>query len=262
MTKIRPLKQFGQNYLTDKNILKKIADEIDPQPEDNLVEIGPGTGALTGFLYPFNKDMTAVEIDTRVTEELKERFPGINILQEDFLGTDLTSLYAYKKQKIRIAGNIPYNITSPIIFKIMRNSSIISDVVLLVQHEMAVRMAADRGTKDYSILSVLLRYFTEVKYAFKVSPNVFYPKPKVSSAVVHIYIKKDYEEDDEMFIKIVKASFGKRRKTLKNSLGSSIFAEFNFEESGVDLTKRAEQLEVADFLKLAEYVRSTSDKII
>jgi 16S rRNA (adenine1518-N6/adenine1519-N6)-dimethyltransferase len=262
MTMIKPLKQFGQNYLTDRNILRKIAEEIQPGTADNLIEIGPGTGALTEFLYPYNRNLTAIEIDTRVIEELKHRFPEVNVVQQDFLKTDLTALYSEKKQKLRIAGNIPYNITSPIIFKIIRNSNIISDVVLLVQHEMAVRMAADRGTKDYSILSVLLKYFTDVKYVFKVSANVFYPKPKVSSAVVHLYIKKDYEPEDEMFIKIVKAAFGKRRKTLKNSLRSSIFAEFDFEMSGVDLTKRAEQLEVNDFLKLAEYARSIKDKKI
>jgi 16S rRNA (adenine1518-N6/adenine1519-N6)-dimethyltransferase len=256
--KFRPLKQFGQNYLTDKNILRKIAEEIQPQPDDNLVEIGPGTGALTEFLYQKTPDLTVVEIDTRVIEELKARFPGVNVIQQDFLKTDLTTLYTNKKQKLRLAGNIPYNITSPIIFKVIRDSSIISDVVLLVQHEVALRMTSDRGTKDYGILAVLLKYFTEVKYAFKVSPNVFYPKPKVSSAVVHIFIKKEYKPEDEMFIKIVKAAFGKRRKTLKNSLGSSIFTEFNFDQSGVDLSKRAEQLEVDDFLRLAEYVRSAA----
>jgi 16S rRNA (adenine1518-N6/adenine1519-N6)-dimethyltransferase len=262
MTIIKPLKQFGQNYLTDRNILRKIAEEIKPGEDDNLIEIGPGTGALTEFLYQYNRNLTAVEIDTRVIEELKHRFPEVNVLQQDFLKTDLTTLYSEKKQKLRIAGNIPYNITSPIIFKIIRNSNIISDAVLLVQHEMAVRMAADRGTKDYSILSVLLKYFTEVKYVFKVSANVFYPKPKVSSAVVHLFIKKDYEPEDEMFIKIVKAAFGKRRKTLKNSLRSSIFAEFDFEMSGIDLSKRAEQLEVNDFIRLAEYTRSIKDKSI
>jgi 16S rRNA (adenine1518-N6/adenine1519-N6)-dimethyltransferase len=258
MAKIRPLKQFGQNYLTDKNILKKIADEINPQPDDNLVEVGPGTGALTYYLYEYNKQFTAIEIDTRVTEELRSRFPGLNVIQGDFLETDLESIYSERKQKIRIAGNIPYNITSPIIFKIMRNSRIISDAVFLVQHELALRMSSERGTKDYGILAVLLKYFAEVKYVFKVSPHVFYPKPKVSSAVVHIFLKKEYEPEDETFIKIVKAAFGKRRKTLKNSLGSSIFADLSFENSGVDLQKRAEQLEVNDFIKLAEYVRSVS----
>jgi 16S rRNA (adenine1518-N6/adenine1519-N6)-dimethyltransferase len=256
MTKIKPLKRFGQNYLTDKNVLIKIADEINPSPEDNLLEIGPGTGSLTTFLYRNHKNFTAVEIDTRVTEELKDKFPGLNVIRQDFLKTDLMPLYLEKNRKIRIAGNIPYNITSPIIFKVIRNSNIISDVVLLVQHEMALRMTSDRGSKDYGILAVLMKYFADVNYAFKVSANVFYPKPKVSSAVIHIYIKKEYEPEDEDFIKIVKAAFGKRRKTLKNSLRSSIFAEIDFYKSGVDLTKRAEQLELEEFIRLTEFIRS------
>jgi 16S rRNA (adenine1518-N6/adenine1519-N6)-dimethyltransferase len=260
MDRIKPLKKFGQNYLTDRNILKKIADEVSPKPDDNLLEIGPGTGSLTEFLYQENKTLTAVEIDTRVIEELRNRFPGINVIQDDFLDTDLTKLYTTRKQKIRIAGNIPYNITSPIIFKLIRNSSMISDAVLLVQHEVALRMSAEKRTKDYGILAVLLKYFAEVKYCFKVSPNVFFPKPKVSSAVVHIYLKKDFsEEEDNTFIKIVKASFGKRRKTLKNSLGSSIFKDYNFENSGVDLSKRAEELEINDFIKLSNFVLSVPD---
>jgi 16S rRNA (adenine1518-N6/adenine1519-N6)-dimethyltransferase len=260
MNRIKPIKHFGQNYLTDKNILRKIAEEINPDQDDNLVEIGPGTGALTEFLYEKNKNFTAVEIDTRVIEELKTRFPGINIIRDDFLDTDLTPLYEIRNKKLRIAGNIPYNITSPIVFKLIKSSNLVEDAVLLVQHEVALRMSADRGTKDYGIFSVLLKYFTEVKYCFKVSPNVFFPRPKVSSAVVHIYMKKDYvKETDDMFIKIVKAAFGKRRKTLKNSLASSIFAEFDFKDSGIDLGKRAEELEVGDFIKLSEYARSVQD---
>jgi 16S rRNA (adenine1518-N6/adenine1519-N6)-dimethyltransferase len=258
MIKIKPLKQFGQNYLTDKNILRKIAEEVNPSPEDNLLEIGPGTGALTEFLYIYNKNFNAIEIDTRVTEDLQVRFPELNIIQQDFLKSDLMPLYNMKGRKLRIAGNIPYNITSPIIFKIIRNSSIISDAVLLVQHEMALRMVPVKGTKDYGILAVLLKYFADVKYVFKVSPNVFYPKPKVSSAVIHLFLKKDYHPEDEDFIKIVKAAFGKRRKTLKNSLRSSIFGEFDFERSGVDLSKRAEQIELEDFLKLTEFVRTST----
>jgi 16S rRNA (adenine1518-N6/adenine1519-N6)-dimethyltransferase len=261
MDRVKPLKKFGQNYLTDKNTLRKIADEIAAKPGDNLIEVGPGTGSLTEFLYDETNNMTVIEIDTRVTEQLKTRFPGITVLREDILKTNLSTLFRNKEQKLRITGNIPYNITSPLIFKILRNSNIISDAVFLVQHEVALRMTAGRGTKDYGILAVILRYFSDVRYCFKVSPNVFYPKPKISSAVVHIYIEKDYDPStDDMFIKIVKAAFGKRRKTLKNSLGSSIFKEFNFENSGVDLSKRAEQLELDDFIKLSGYARSVSGK--
>jgi len=257
MERNRPLKKFGQNYLTDKNILRKIVNEISPEKNDNIIEIGPGTGSLTEFIYEKNQDFTAIDIDTRVIENLQRRFPGLNIIQGDFLEMDLYPLYNSEKKKIRITGNIPYNITSPIIFKIIFNSKIISDAVLLVQDEVAKRMTAEKGSKDYGILSVLLKYFSEVKYCFKISPNVFYPKPKVFSAAVHIFLKKEFDKNtDDLFIKIVKAAFGKRRKILKNSLGSSIFENINFSDSGIDLNKRAEQLDLDDFIRLSEFVRS------
>ncbi|MFO7445376.1 MAG: 16S rRNA (adenine(1518)-N(6)/adenine(1519)-N(6))-dimethyltransferase RsmA [Ignavibacteriaceae bacterium] len=251
----KPLKRFGQNYLTDQNILSKIAEEVNPQPGDKIIEIGPGTGALTAKLLEKIPSITAVEIDTRVIEELKLSYPEINLIRGDFLDIDLTELYDNKK--LRIAGNIPYNLTSPILFKLIENNNIISDAVLMVQFEVAQRMTAQKGSKDYSILSVILKYFSDVKISFKVSPNVFYPKPKVYSAVIHIFMKEKQtsKEADRYLIKMVKAAFGNRRKTLKNSLSNSIFGNINFSGSGIDLSLRAEQLDLEDFVKLAEYAR-------
>ena len=255
MQKIKPLKRFGQNYLKDENIINKILAEIDPLPNDNLVEIGPGTGALTSKLLAKTPSFTAIEIDTRVIEQLKKEFPSLNFIQNDFLKLNLNSIYQEKSSKLRVVGNIPYNLTSPIIFKLIENHSIILDSVLMVQNEVAQRITAKRGTKDYGILAVILQFFTVVKYCFKVSPNVFHPKPKVYSAVIHISFK-EMEINDELksfFIKIVKASFGNRRKTLKNSLSNSIFKDVNFFNSGIDLSLRAEQLEINDFLILAKF---------
>ncbi len=253
MQKVKPLKRFGQNYLQDKNIIAKIVGEINPQPGDVIVEIGPGRGALTEALYEKTKELIAVEIDKRVIEDLQQKFPNIKLIRGDFLELDLNSLV--KKKKIRIVGNIPYNITSSIIFKIINNNQLIEDSVLTVQYEVAKRMTANRGTKDYGILSVLLKYFTETKVSFKISPNAFYPRPKVWSAVVHIRIKNITadKKEQETFIKIVKAAFGNRRKTLKNSLSNSIFNELNFSGTGIDLSKRAEQLDVNDFITLAKF---------
>ena len=156
----------------------------------------------------------------------------------------------------KVIGNIPYNLTSPIIFKAIRNADLIEDAVLMVQNEVAKRMTAKKGTKDYGILTVLLNYFTNTQNCFTVSPNAFYPKPKVTSAVVHIRINEISitKIKREMFIKVVKACFGNRRKTLKNSLSNSIFKELNFSNSGIDLSLRAEKLDVEDFLVLAEFV--------
>jgi 16S rRNA (adenine1518-N6/adenine1519-N6)-dimethyltransferase len=255
---LKPLKRFGQNYLKDPNILNKIVEEISPEEDDNIVEIGPGRGALTAKLLEKVSTITAVEIDKRVREELSEKFPKLNFISGDFLEYDLQALFSIRNKKLRVTGNIPYNITSPVLFKMIEHHNIIKDSVLMVQLEVAKRMKGKKGTKDYGILSLLLNFFADVKFCFKVSPASFYPKPNVDSAVVHLYFKelKIDEELKNNFIKIVKASFGNRRKILKNSLSNSIFSDIDFANSGIDLTKRAEQLDIDDFLKLADFIKN------
>ncbi len=257
----KPLKRFGQNYLRDPNILRKIAGEINPQRGENIIEIGPGYGALTKLLYDTEAALTLIEIDTRVIQELRSKFPNADIIHRDFLDVDLKSLFNERNQKLRIAGNIPFNLTSPILFKMIENADIINDAVLLVQYEVAKRMTAIKGTKDYGILSVILNYFTDIRICFKVSPNVFYPKPKVYSALVHLFFKDDLVDlkERKIFIQIVKASFGTRRKTLKNSLSNSIFAAVDFENCGIDLALRAEQLDTEDFKRLALFAIAKSN---
>lgn len=255
MQKVKPLKRFGQNYLHDKNIIKKIVGEINPLPDDTILEIGPGRGALTELIYGKTEKFIAVEIDSRVIKDLGSKFPNLQLIQKDFLKVDISTIIDSNKKKLRIIGNIPYNLTSSIIFKTIRNADLIEDAVLMVQNEVAKRMTAKKGSKDYGILTVLLNYFTNTEISFKVSPNAFYPKPKVTSAIVHLRFKElsISKEKMEMFISIVKACFGNRRKTLKNSLSNSIFKELNFSNSGIDLSLRAEQLDVKDFLVLTEF---------
>jgi 16S rRNA (adenine1518-N6/adenine1519-N6)-dimethyltransferase len=259
----KPKKRFGQNFLQDENILNKIVKEINPQKDDLIIEIGPGYGALTQKLISVTETLIGVEIDNELAESLKERFPQLNLINEDFLETDLSKFDSNGK-KLRIVGNIPYNITSPILFKLIEDNKLIKDAVFMVQLEVAKRMTSDRGTKDYGILAVVLKYFTETDLCFKISPNVFYPKPKVFSALVHINFKnishpeekqkRNVRHFDELFIAVVKASFGNRRKTLKNSLGNSIFHEIDFSNSGIDLSLRAENLRVDDFIALTKFV--------
>jgi 16S rRNA (adenine1518-N6/adenine1519-N6)-dimethyltransferase len=256
MNKIFPLKRFGQNFLQDQNIVKKIISEIDPKENELIVEIGPGQGAITSLLLESKANLTAIEIDKRVIEDLKTRFIDLQLMQADFLKLDLNQFTNSAKQRIRVVGNIPYNITSPILFKLFENNIIVQDAVFMVQYEVAKRMTAKMGSEDYGILSVLLEYFGNTKLAFKVSPNVFYPKPNVYSAVVHINFneKRNNSEFNSMFKSIVKSSFGNRRKTLKNSLSNGIFASVNFSDCGIDLSLRAEQLNVDDFIKLTEFI--------
>ncbi len=255
MQKVKALKRFGQNYLTDSNIINKIISEFSPQPNDNLIEIGPGLGALTEKLLEKARLLTSVEIDRRVIDQLRKKYPQLNLINADFLELDLSELLINKNEKLRIIGNIPYNLTSPILFKMIESNEIIKDSVLTVQLEVAKRITAKKGTKDYGILAVLMQHFADIKLNFKVSPNVFYPKPKVYSAVIHLFFKENClkEEEKKYFIKMVKASFGNRRKTLKNSLSNSIFSTVNFLDSEIDLTLRAEQLDVEDFVRLTKF---------
>lgn len=257
MSKIIPLKRFGQNYLQDKNIIRKIISEIEPEENDVIIEIGPGEGALTQYLVDYNSAFYAVEIDKRVIDNLTNRFNEIKIIPQDFLEIDLPQIFLENKNKIRIIGNIPYNITSPILFKLFDNNTIIDDAVLMVQYEVAKRMTAKTGTKDYGILSVLLNYFGKSELAFKVSRNVFYPKPNVDSAVVHLYFDENRKDTEFnlIFKSVVKSSFGNRRKILKNSLSNSIFADIDFSGCSIDLSNRAEQLNVDDFINLAKFVQ-------
>ncbi len=253
-TNVKPLKRFGQNYLKDKNILLKIIAEINPKPGENIIEIGPGTGNLTEYLIEKAGKITAFEIDKRVVDELKRKFHALVIHQADFTKINLNEFSG--EEKLRITGNIPYNITSPIIFKLIEARSLVKDAILMVQFEVAKRMTAKTGTKDHGILSVLLNAFADVKFCFKVSPNVFYPKPKVHSAVVHITFAEKLPPDlnSKLFINVVKAAFGKRRKILKNSLSDSIFTGVDFNNSGVDLNLRAEQLTLDDFILLTKFL--------
>ena len=200
MRSLRPLKRFGQNYLIDDNILNKIVKEINPSPDEFIIEIGPGLGALTKHLYEKTKNITLVEIDSRVVDELHDKYPELEIFHQDFLKLDLIELASRKNAKIRITGNIPYNITSQILFKLIENINVVNDAVLMMQWEVAQRLRAERGTKDYGILAVIMQYFSEINLCFKVSPNVFYPKPKVNSALIHLNFNNlTLQESDKSF---------------------------------------------------------------
>lgn len=250
-----PIKRFGQNYLRDENIIGKIITEISPKSDDLIIEIGPGEGALTSKLIEKTDRLIAVEIDKRNVEVLKVKFPKLKLVSGDFLEIDLNAIFNKYNKKLRIVGNIPYNITSPIIFKMIENKEIIHDSVLMVQHEVAQRIIAKSGGKEYGILSVITQNFADIKLCFKVSPNVFQPRPKVYSSIIHMYFKENLynRKDDEMFIKVVKAAFGNRRKMLYNSFKNSIFGHLNFNITGIDLSLRAEKLSIKDFRTLAEF---------
>jgi len=262
MSKLQPLRRFGQNYLIDKNIIQKIVREFNPQKTDVVLEIGPGTGALTTELMHAVKKLYAVEIDKRVVENLALGFPVVTVINQDFLKMDLN--FIADESPIRIIGNIPYNITSPILFKLIENRSLVSDATLMVQLEVAQRITAKEKSDDYGILGVLLNYFADTKLCFKISPNVFYPRPKVESAIIHLNFRKKLpgNVDDKLFIQVVKAAFGNRRKKLKNSLGNSTFSEIVFDNCDFDLSRRAEELTIMEFVELTMIIKNYQSKLI
>lgn len=256
MTKIsklnnKPLKKFGQNYLVDQNIISKFVDTFDPQIGEQIIEIGPGRGAITNELVKKIPSITAFEIDNRVINDLSEIFPEIKFVNHDFLKIDFSEFLS-SNFKYRVIGNIPFNITSPILFKLIYSKNYLLDALFIVQLDVAKRIIANPNTKEYGILSVILNYFCNVSLCFEISSNSFYPKPKVKSAVIHLDFNKELLQDfsTDMFINVVKASFGNRRKTLKNSLNNSIFRNCNFSEINLDFSKRAENLTVEDYIIL------------
>lgn len=259
MSKPHPLKRFGQNYLVDKNTTLKIVNEFDPKSNDVVIEIGPGTGALTSELMAKVKKLYAVEIDKRVVESLALSYPSVHVINHDFIKLDLNN---YESEKpLRIIGNIPYNITSPILFKLIENRSLVKDAMMMVQYEVAKRITAEECSDDYGILGVLLNFFADTKLCFKISPNVFYPKPKVDSAIIHLNFNKQLptDIDSKLFIKVVKASFGNRRKKLKNSLRNSVFKDVDIDQNEFDVSRRAEELTINEFVKLTRIIRKLSN---
>ncbi len=258
MEKLKPLKRFGQNYLVDKNTIQKIVTQFSPSENDNVVEIGPGQGALTSLLSRVVKNYKAIEIDNRVIDDLKVSFPTVEFINADFLEINLSELT--KGNKLRVIGNIPYNITSPIIFKLIEEREFVSDALMMVQFEVSKRITGKPRTKDYGILSVLTNYFADTEFCFKIPPTVFYPKPAVDSAIVSFKFGKTMPSDidEKLFIKVVKAAFGNRRKTLKNSLSNNAFGNLDFTTFPFDLTRRAEELTIDQFIELTKLIKNFS----
>ena len=252
METFRKKKKYGQHFLTDQNISAKIANLI---PEDELknatlIEIGPGQGSLTKFLIKKKyRDFYLIEIDTELIDYLKDTFPEIsqNIFNKDFLKTDLNIF----GNNIFIAGNFPYNISSQIVFKIIDNKKIVSNMVGMFQKEVAFRLNAKPRNKDYGILSVLTQAYFNVEYLFTIGNKVFSPPPKVDSAVIRLSRKDNVKTDfnEKLFKTIVKAAFNQRRKTLKNSLHT--FKQFFTNIESDFLGKRPEELSVEDFIYLS-----------
>jgi len=258
----RPRQSLGQNFLRDDNIARKIVRTVDPKPGEVVVEIGPGQGALTGLLSETGCTLVLVEIDHRLTGDLARRFgpSGAEVIGADILDVSFAELHSRFGRKIRVVGNIPYHLTSPIIFKLFDEFGHVSDCTLMVQKEVAARVVSAPGVKDYGILSVMTALHGRAKIEFDISPNCFFPKPKVRSSILTIAMREDLPEDLDLrlFRAVVRGTFGKRRKTLRNSLQY-------LEDEGtigppdpagcpVALDLRPEALAVEDFIRLTRHL--------
>lgn len=250
---VQPKKHLGQHFLTDKNIARKIISSLKPHTQ-NLLEIGPGTGVLTGILLEEDiKNFKVIEIDRESIAHLKKIYPGFseNIISGDFLKYRLEDIF---EADFSVIGNFPYNISSQILFKVLDYRNQVDEVVGMFQKEVAERIASLHGNKKYGILSVLIQAFYTIEYLFTVNEQVFYPPPNVKSAVIRLKRNDTIQLDcdEKLFFNLVKSGFNQRRKTLRNSLGSYAFQKTD--KTIELLSNRAEQLTVEEFVFLSQSV--------
>jgi 16S rRNA (adenine1518-N6/adenine1519-N6)-dimethyltransferase len=251
----RPKKSLGQNFLCDENVVRKIIRALQVQSNDQFLEIGPGQGALTKHLLDALPHLTAVELDDNLVAELQQQFgEKLTLIHNNVLKVDLQALFEKTGNKFRIVGNIPYNITSPILFWIIDQRSCVADAMLMMQREVAQRLSASPRTKEYGILSVFSQYYASPKMQFVVSPNSFFPVPDVFSAVVYLDFfkpKTQVATDDALFRLVVRGTFGKRRKTLRNGLKALGVTGEVLNAVTIRLDQRPEELSVEEFVQLS-----------
>ncbi len=257
----RPRKRFGQNFLRDHDVIVRIVKVIDPLPGDHLVEIGPGLGAITVPLLARGIDLDVIELDRDLIANLEQiDAPGdavFRIHNADALEMDVIAL-AGDGRKLRVVGNLPYNISTPLLFHLIDQLECIKDMHLMLQKEVVDRMAAEPGGREYGRLSVMVQYHCQVQRLFTIGPAAFDPQPKIDSSFVRLtpHAKPDIVAGNYLaFSHLVATAFAYRRKTLRNAL-KGLATNASFTAAGVDPNLRAEQLQLADFIRLSEAILS------
>ncbi|KTD17977.1 16S rRNA (adenine(1518)-N(6)/adenine(1519)-N(6))-dimethyltransferase RsmA [Legionella jordanis] len=253
--KHNPRKRFGQNFLQDRQIINQILSAANLKPEDKVVEIGPGLGALTKPLLRQLNHLNAIEIDQDLLEHLRqlpEAEEKLTLLSADALTVD----YSQWGKHLRILGNLPYNISTPLLLHLVNYAPFIDDMHFMLQKEVVLRIAAEPGTKAYGRLTIMLQYFCDVTYLFDVPPEAFYPKPKVDSAIVRL---KPYRQSPFPAVNVarlehlVAQAFSMRRKTVANNLKPFLNAA-QLNDLGIDASLRPEQLSIAEYVRLAKFM--------
>jgi 16S rRNA (adenine1518-N6/adenine1519-N6)-dimethyltransferase len=244
-----PRKRFGQHFLGDASVIDAIVDAIDARPGEALVEIGPGLGALTGPLLERCHALTVIELDRDLAARLRKR-AGLTVVEADVLKVDFTALAAQRGQPLRVVGNLPYNISTPILFHLLGHVAQVRDQHFMLQKEVVARMAAEPGGRDYGRLSVMLQWRYAIEALLDVPPDAFEPPPKVDSAVVRMRpLPQAGGVDAARLGEIVAVAFSQRRKLLRNTLGR--WLEDRGYGGDFDLQRRAEEVPVAEYLALA-----------
>lgn len=257
--KHRARKRFGQNFLSDESIINSIIQAINPKPGDNIIEIGPGLGALTYRLLELSGNCRAVEIDRDLIQHLNQTTPAygqLDIISDDVLNVDFSQF----GEKQRVIGNLPYNISTPLLLHLLDSVSFISDMYFMMQKEVVERLAAQPHSKAYGRLTVMVQYFCQVEKLIEVPPHAFDPSPKVTSAVVKLipYKESPYETTDiENLKKTLITAFGQRRKTLRNNFKKQI-DEKQWQQLGIEAGLRPEALDVSDYVKISNHLKLTT----
>jgi 16S rRNA (adenine1518-N6/adenine1519-N6)-dimethyltransferase len=249
-------RRFGQHFLSDAYVLGAIVDLIDPQPGQALVEIGPGLGALTWPLLQRCRALTVIELDRDLAARLRARGGGLNVIEADVLTVDFGALAQQLTQPLRLVGNLPYNISTPILFHLLESAGQVVDQHFMLQKEVAKRMSAAPGGKDYGRLSVMLQWRYRIDTVLEVPPQAFEPPPKVESAIVRMRPLPQAAGQPKLLAELVTAAFSQRRKLLRHTLGRWL-DERRF-SGEFDLQRRAEEVPVAQYVALAEQVAAAT----
>ncbi|MDF1587949.1 MAG: 16S rRNA (adenine(1518)-N(6)/adenine(1519)-N(6))-dimethyltransferase RsmA [Gammaproteobacteria bacterium] len=250
-------KRFGQNFLQDQHVISDIVSAINPQSGQHLVEIGPGRAALTKPLLESCDKLDVIELDRDLVPLLKTKFAGydqLTIHQADALTFDYTTLVSNDDEKLRVIGNLPYNITTPLLFHLLAQSHCISDMCFMLQREVVERICAQPDSKSYGRLSIMIQYQCEATQLFVVPPEAFDPMPKVESAIIYLKPRDRYLGGDmpiESLNKIVTKAFSQRRKTIANTLKDIVTPEALLAE-GIDLKQRPETLTIAQYIAITK----------